>query len=239
MDVGSMDVMERQVSTRTGEAQRALAIRDTIMPNRDNVKSETLGQRLRSLRGRQPRDMFAAALGIHKNTLARYETDERRPDAAFIRRVCHHCGVASDWLLSGDAANPVAAVDSDYSMPLPLNSVDAPPLLLHRDWIERERLVADTLMVATMAGDSMRPTLNDGDVLLVERDIREQRRDGVHVLELDGGLTVKRVQGLGGQAIQLLSDNTGYPPLRLSAAEVGDGGRCRVIGRVVWQFRRI
>ncbi|MEX0732614.1 MAG: S24 family peptidase [Aquisalimonadaceae bacterium] len=209
------------------------------MPNQNNEQSETLGQRLRSLRGRRPRDIFAMELGVHKNTLARYETDERRPDAAFIRKVCHHCGVASDWLLNGGNDARDGDDGGRYHAPEPLPPLSASPLLLQRGWIESERLETDNLMVATMAGDSMRPTLNDGDVLIVQCGEGGLRRDGVHLLELDGAYAVKRIHGLGGQAVQLLSDNTGYPALYLSATDLGEGGRCRVVGRVIWQLRKI
>lgn len=241
MVLGSIGVMKKQGSTRMGAAQRALAIKGSInMPNRDQGKSETLGQRLRSLRGRRARETFAAELGIHKNTLARYETDERWPDAFFLRRVCHHCGVASDWLLNGGKSHLAEqSPNGSYDAPALLPPLSFSPGLLHRDWIDAERMEADKLMVTTMAGDSMRPTLNDGDVLVVQRGKGVPHRDGVHLLELDGACVVKRVHGLGGQAVQLLSDNTGYPPLYLAVTDLNEGGRCRVLGRVVWQLRRV
>lgn len=210
------------------------------MPNRNQGKSETLGQRLRSLRGRQSRDAFAAELGIHKNTLARYESDERWPDADFLRRVCHYSGVASDWMLNG-GGNPLTEQQptNHYHAPTLIQPLDFSPLVLHQDWITAERMEADKLMMTAMSGDSMRPTFNDGDVLVVQRSDGVTHRDGVHLLELDGACVVKRLHGLGGQTVQLLSDNAGYPPLSMKVADLGEGGRCRVLGRVVWQLRRV
>jgi len=230
--------MERQDSTRTGEAQRMVP-GDSPEPSRNKPESlQTLGQRLRSLRGRKPRDIFATELGIHKNTLARYESDERRPDASFLRQLCDYCNVASDWLLRGV---PYSSENghSDYHPPAMLQSVGPVPLLLHRDWIDGERLETSELMVTTMAGDSMRPTLDDGDVLVVQRDNGMSRVDGVHLLELDKVVTVKRIRGLGGDSVQLLSDNGGYPPLEFAASDFASGGRCRLIGRVVWHLHKV
>ena len=45
-----------------------------------------------------------------------------------------------------------------------------------------------------VAGDSMAPTLGDGDDILVDRgDGAERLRDGIYVLRLDGALVVKRL----------------------------------------------
>jgi len=83
-----------------------------------------------------------------------------------------------------------------------------------------------------VAGDSMEPTLRDGDEILV--DMRPHPpRDGVHVVRVGEVLLVKRLDlGRPGR-ITLLSDNPAYHPQELPAHEV------RVIGRVVWKSGRL
>src|ERR1700754_1349502 len=50
------------------------------------------------------------------------------------------------------------------------------------------------LALIRVTGESMLPTLRDGDEILVdERDARERLRDGVYVLRVDGALMVKRL----------------------------------------------
>lgn len=82
-------------------------------------------------------------------------------------------------------------------------------------------------------GDSMSPTLEDGDEILVDRDSRRvEGRGGIFVLRLDGELMVKRLRpAVGG--VEVASDNPDYPPRVVAARAI------EVIGRVAWLSRAI
>jgi phage repressor protein C with HTH and peptisase S24 domain len=82
-------------------------------------------------------------------------------------------------------------------------------------------------------GDSMAPTLEDGDEILVDRDARRvEARGGIFVLRMDGVLMVKRLRtAVGG--VEVGSDNPAYPPRVVPAREI------EVIGRVAWLSRAI
>lgn len=84
-----------------------------------------------------------------------------------------------------------------------------------------------------VAGDSMVPTLADGDEILVDRD---RRRPGVRgelfVLRVEGAVMVKRLRAIG-RDIEVASDNSDYET-RMFALSVVD-----VIGRVVWLGRTL
>ena len=84
-------------------------------------------------------------------------------------------------------------------------------------------------------GDSMAPTLSDGDEILVNRaDAAGRLRDGIYVLRADDALLVKRVAiEPGGRTVAIRSDNEAYPPWR------GDRGRIDVVGRVIWVGRAL
>lgn len=83
-------------------------------------------------------------------------------------------------------------------------------------------------------GDSMWPTLADGDELLVDEGAQPLRA-GVYVVRLDDALLVKRLKpGPGGATVSVVSDNEAYPTLPdLPAGEVA------VVGRVIWVGRRV
>jgi hypothetical protein len=82
-------------------------------------------------------------------------------------------------------------------------------------------------------GESMEPTLFDGDEILVDRDRRHlAARAGLYVLRIDGAVMVKRLRAIG-REVEVLSDNPGFAP-RLCAVEDVD-----VIGRVVWLSRAL
>lgn len=99
-------------------------------------------------------------------------------------------------------------------------------------WLREQGLDPRMLQAIRVAGDSMDPTLRDGDEILVDRTPRPPR-DGIHVLRVDGALLVKRLEtGRPGKLV-LKSDNPIYDPIELAPAEV------EVIGRVVWKSGRL
>ena len=87
------------------------------------------------------------------------------------------------------------------------------------------------LSVIRASGDSMSPTIADGDELLVDRSDRRLGRAGrIFVIKIDGALLVKRVSKPG-LAVRVASDNPAYPPVEVAAVEV--------VGRVVWLSRAL
>lgn len=199
--------------------------------------TEPLGERIRELRGRRTRERFATELGIHKNTLARYEQGERLPDAELLQRLCSLCGVSADWLIH-DPDLPVAPPGEGWRLPGTHGAASRDvPLMLRREWLEAQQLRPGDLVAHTMQGDSMVPTLATGELLLVRLLGDEVPADGVHLLELDGATMVKRLHGAGSRNAQLLSDNPAYPPIDLPPGVVGS--RCRILGPVLWHLRKL
>ncbi|MEA3067864.1 MAG: hypothetical protein QOK41_1271 [Sphingomonadales bacterium] len=92
------------------------------------------------------------------------------------------------------------------------------------------------LSIVRVEGDSMAPTLNAGDEILVDLgDVVGRLRDGIYVLRIDDALVVKRLAlNPLGRRVTVQSDNPAYsdwPDCRL------DEINC--IGRVIWSGRRI
>ena len=102
-------------------------------------------------------------------------------------------------------------------------------------WLRRMGLDPAKLSLIRVDGESMSPTLNHGDDIMVDNRAAAQAvRDGIHVIRLDDMLMVKRLaQGPWGR-LSVLSDNPNYPDW----PDV-DGATVTVIGRVVWAGRRL
>lgn len=91
---------------------------------------------------------------------------------------------------------------------------------------------ADALRFIHAYGDSMAPTFNSGDVLLVDTGVREIKIDGIYVLGAHDRLFVKRVrQRLDGK-FEISSDN----PTHKTVDVLNGGNDVRVIGRVLWAW---
>lgn len=104
-------------------------------------------------------------------------------------------------------------------------------------WLRRvSRSKSSDLSVIKVQGDSMTPTLSDGDDILVDAgDGVERLRDGIYVLRRDDALLVKRIApSPASRRIIIKSDNDSYPSW--PDCEIGD---VEIIGRVVWVGRRL
>jgi phage repressor protein C with HTH and peptisase S24 domain len=84
-------------------------------------------------------------------------------------------------------------------------------------------------------GDSMVPTLSDGEHIVVDTADRERPREGIYVLRIDDALYVKRVTvNPVSKRLSIISDN----PLHSQWLDC-DPSQLDLIGRVVWVGRRL
>jgi phage repressor protein C with HTH and peptisase S24 domain len=95
---------------------------------------------------------------------------------------------------------------------------------------------ASKLSIVRVEGDSMSPTLNAGDDILVDlADCEELLRDGIYVLRIEDSLLVKRLAlNPVGRRVTIQSDSPAYP-------DWPDCGLNEIncIGRVIWASRRV
>jgi Peptidase S24-like len=102
-------------------------------------------------------------------------------------------------------------------------------------WLRKLGLEPSKLSLIRVDGDSMAPTLNHGDDIMVDNKAAQASlREGIHVIRLDDVLMVKRLAKGPAGRISVLSDNPAYPDW----PDV-DGASISIIGRVVWAGRRL
>jgi hypothetical protein len=170
----------------------------------------------------------------------------RRLDERDRRLLARYFGVA-DALLGGPPAEPaedgglvsVGRLDLGASAgPGALGADETPQGQMGFDarWLRRLGIGDRSLLsLIRVAGDSMSPTLSDGDEILVDAgDAGERLRDGIYVLRIDDALVVKRVALRPGRRVSVRSDNDAYP-----GWPDCDLGAIDIVGRVVWAGRRI
>jgi phage repressor protein C with HTH and peptisase S24 domain len=95
---------------------------------------------------------------------------------------------------------------------------------------------AANLSIVRVEGDSMAPTLNAGDDILVDLgDCTDRLRDGIYVLRVEDSVVVKRIAlNPMRRSVTVQSDNPAYP----------DWPDCGIdelncIGRVIWAGRKV
>ncbi|SMC86580.1 S24 family peptidase [Novosphingobium sp. B1] len=115
---------------------------------------------------------------------------------------------------------------------LPAEEIPSGRLRFNHRWLKGQGLEPAMLSVIEVEGDSMEPTLRDGDEILVDRTPRPLRA-GIHVIRLDDVLLVKRLEPGPGGSVRIISDNSAYPRLERLLNEV------ELVGRVVWKGGRL
>lgn len=100
------------------------------------------------------------------------------------------------------------------------------------DWLRSKfGLRPQDVALIEVWGDSMEPTLSNGDLILVDISHPELRDNAVYVFQYNGTLLVKRIQRRMDGSVVIKSDNPRYEPDILPA---GIAESLRIIGRMVW-----
>jgi len=98
------------------------------------------------------------------------------------------------------------------------------------DFLGREHISERQSVLMDVRGDSMEPTLKDGDTVLIDQSEKEILDGRIYVVTLGDELRVKRVQK-GWDGIVLTSDNPRYSDIHIAARDLE---AFKVHGRVRW-----
>ena len=223
-----------------------------------------IGKRIRQIRGKMTLPEFAKHFNMHGQTLSRYEKGYNAPDAFFFKKICEDFNIEARWLLLGeDPIRPgeagIKETPADYSGDeLKKNGFTLVPrydvqvslgcgalvdneqivehLAFKTIWLKKEmNLEPGRLALISTVGDSMYPTIREGDLLLVDLRRREVGDDAIYIIRRDSTLVAKRFQRLFDGTVSIKSDNPIYKEEvvpRETAKELN------LIGRVVWIGRK-
>lgn len=106
-------------------------------------------------------------------------------------------------------------------------------IALSENWVTRrlQPSALGALRFIHAYGDSMSPTFEDGDILLVDTGIRDPKSiDGVYVMAANDRIYIKRVRQRMDKALEISSDNA-----TVKTVDVLNGDHhIDILGRVVW-----
>lgn len=110
---------------------------------------------------------------------------------------------------------------------------------VNRDWLASIAPRGARLGMLGGRGDSMEPTISDGDVLIVTFDVARQdlAAGGVFVFTYEGDIYLKRLSLALDGSVQVISDNPSYP-MQTIAAEVAEA-KLEINARVIWAGGRL
>ncbi|MCQ9378828.1 S24 family peptidase [Methyloversatilis sp. XJ19-49] len=122
-----------------------------------------------------------------------------------------------------------------FGEPIPDHETVINRLNVELEWVRKHLPSVSSpgnLKVISGYGDSMAPTYNDGDILLVDTGVRSVMIDGVYVLSAHNRLYIKRVrQRMDGQ-FEVSSDN----PTVKTVDVLNGEHEVTVHGRVMWAW---
>ena len=172
--------------------------------------------------GEQDRARIAAYLGVAESMLGApvqrvaAPARARGPGMVLVPKLAIGASAGAGASVDGEAVEGEVAFDPKW-----LRDLGADPR---------------ALSIIRVEGDSMAPTLDDGDDILVDGgDAAARLRDGIYVLRMDDALMVKRVARAPGPGrISVISDNPHY-----RSWDDLPMGSVQLVGRVVWTGRRV
>ncbi|MBZ9678936.1 helix-turn-helix transcriptional regulator [Mesorhizobium sp. ES1-1] len=221
----------------------------------------TFAERLKiALDGEKP-GTFASRVGIGDSTIRKYlqGTIPLVDKAAELARALN---VNLDWLAAeqgsmrpgemqphylpvDDAGMPVGFISvpkieirpSAGAGSLDLYQESEPDIFAFREeWLRRIGVSPKFARLMVAKGDSMRETINDGDLMIVDVSIREFIDEAIYVLVYGGLVRLKRLQMLRTGLLLLKSDNPMYQTEEVPLAEQPEliiGGRVRWAGGAI------
>lgn len=177
-----------------------------------------------------------------------------RPSMAYLQELYNEYRVDLTWLLTGeqsDAANPAGVIANSEQVHAPMFDVQASAgagmmveaediadyFTFNKSFLSRQLGVSgEQLAFVTISGDSMMPTLRDGDQVLVDMSQKNIQSGSIYLLNTDTGLVAKRIRPLDNSSLDIISDNQDYDSWILNLAETEDNP---LMGKVVWSARSV
>ncbi|EKE78471.1 S24 family peptidase [Oceanibaculum indicum] len=105
-------------------------------------------------------------------------------------------------------------------------------IAFREDWVRRTlRRSPRDICVIEAQGDSMEPTISNGDLLIVDMSIGTIRDAAIYVISWRGVLLVKRISPKLTGELLIFSDNPRYSGDTLTADQAAE---LHVIGHVIW-----
>jgi phage repressor protein C with HTH and peptisase S24 domain len=183
--------------------------------------------------------------GLSRAVIGKYLSGKSDPSRQRLVKLANAAGVSIRWLVTGEGEmsrddqsfvfvprGEIRAASRDELSVSSDQIVDH--LAFRADWIhDRLRVDPNRLALIEARGDSMAPTVHDGDLLLIEVSGYRFALDGIYAIIRPDGLAVKRLVKRIDGAVEVRSDNPLY------GLEVAPAEAFKILGRVIWRGRKV
>ena len=177
-----------------------------------------------------------------------------RPSMSYLQDLYKEFQIDLNWLLTGERSDhdsPTGRINRQDLVMAPMFDVQASAGLgqevvsedindyfaFNKKWLSNQlRVSGDNLAFVSVSGDSMVPTLNDGDDVLVDMSQKMVHKEGIYLLHTPHGLMAKRLKQRNDGVLSVMSDNQEFDSWDIQLTEREENA---VVGKVVWCARSI
>lgn len=232
---------------------------NTKLSSKKIVKSE-IGSRIKHARGRDNQREFAKILEFSSSYLSEVESGKTKPSLELLLKISQFTKYSLDWLITGEGPMflepPESMVREDPAVYEALGEFTFVPQValeggmgsgaegieeeattqyaFRRTWLQSKGKLENFVLFA-VRGDSMDPTITDGDLVLIDRSKKQVVAGTMYALRTKNAVMVKRLQPTGATRIKVMSDNKLYDSYEIDL-ETGD---IEIIGQVIWIGREL
>ena len=176
---------------------------------------KNIGHRIAELRRERGlnQDELAELSSVHRVTIAKYETGQIEPGAQVIARIADALGVSADEILCRTQKLPAFIQMVRNAVPIVGDIACGTPITAEQN-IDGYAELPDGVFAdfaLRCKGDSMTPTFNDGDLVLI-RQTPEVEDGQIAAVGIDGEATLKHVYKRP-DGLLLVADNPKYAPV--------------------------
>lgn len=98
-----------------------------------------------------------------------------------------------------------------------------------KDWLRKVATGPGNIVLMTVEGESMTPTISDGDTVMIDRGRTRIKSGSIYALGIEDTIIIKRLEYLVSGSIRIISDNRQeYAPYEANPKNI------RIIGEVIW-----
>ena len=170
-----------------------------------------------------------AGIKVKEDAIKKWRQSNSVPKTKDLNKLCKLLKIdASDLLLTKDTEKEVAINNYEYSLLSSYNVMAGaaadgylPDVLESTKVPIANKFLnganADYLHIIQVAGDSMQPTINPNDWLIIDMvsngnsSRNFEKVDGIYLISRDGSIQIKRLAFRGTKGVDIISDNPMYP----------------------------
>ena len=194
-----------------------------------------IGKRIRQVRTflKKSQKEFANAIGISQSRLSKIEAGEPTKESVLIA-ISRTFNVSLEWLKygTGEMFLPKEELIPRELVAIPVIADAGAGVRYTPDHVlvERSRLKHYKVEAFKVVGDSMIPTVQEGEYVLIDRQDTELYDNAVYLIACeDNGIKIRRLRHISGQW-WAFADNPKYAPEPYTEG-------CKIIGRVVAVYK--